>query len=183
MSLLILCFCAAASAALLPAAACKIDIERAMGTWYVQRAIPAIGALEKSAHNGVEEYVWDAENECIDVTYTFNAGSLEGPTRTVRQRGWMQDDLGTTWKISPLIGGIRLPVKLPFIIIDIDDKDYSYLTCSGGLDSWLYIMTREPKPTDETLAALEKAVEAIGFDASKLLPMPRGEVEEFTSTT
>ena len=50
----------AQAASLLQATNVNVDPQRCMGTWYVQRAIPALAALENGAHNGCEEYVWDA---------------------------------------------------------------------------------------------------------------------------
>ena len=151
---------------------CTVNPQRCMGKWYVQRAIPAVNVLEKNAHNGVEFYEWDSENEFIDVTYTFNAGSSEGPERRVKQRGWVQTTAGTRWAVAPRIAGFGIPVKLPFIIIDIDDKDYSYMTCTGGLNSWLYIMTRDMQPEPTIMQKLEETVENLGFDMSKVISMP-----------
>ena len=171
--LMVLVSAAHACAMSLQPASCTIDPQRCMGKWFVQRAIPAVKALEKNAHNGVELYEWDSENERVEVTYTFNAGSFEGPQRTVKQRGWVQDDpSGTRWAVAPRIAGFGLPVKLPFIIIDIDDTDYSFMTCTGGLNSWLYIMTRDMQPEPTTMQKLEDTVENLGFDMSKVISMP-----------
>ena len=152
----------------------KIDPLKCMGTWYVQRAIPAVAALEKGAHNGCEVYEWDADKERIDVTYTFNAGGFDGALRTVTQYGWIAEDnaLGTSWKVRPKVGPVAIPVKLPFTIIDVDASDYSYLSCSGGLNSWMYIMTRERQPDPALIARLERSVAGLGFDMSKVLAIP-----------
>jgi len=148
-----------------------IDPQRCMGTWYVQRAIPAVKFLEKDARNGKEEYSWDKQKNRIDVKYTFNAGSLNGPLRTVRQVGWVTNKKGTKWAVSPRIGGIRFPFKLPYLIIDIDTKNYTYLTATGGLNSWMYTMTREKKPSAKLLQELEARVADYGFDMTRVLPM------------
>jgi lipocalin len=170
--IIILVSAAHACAMTLQPAGCKVDPQRCMGKWFVQRAIPAVKALEKNAHNGVEIYEWDAENERVEVTYTFNARSFEGPQRTVKQRGWIQDESGSRWAVAPEIAGFGLPVKLPFIIIAVDDTNYSYMTCTGGLNSWLYIMTRDMKPDPATVQKLEEEVENLGFDMSKVISMP-----------
>lgn len=149
----------------------KIDTQRVMGSWFVQRAIPAVSLLEKAAHNGREDYSWDGEK--IDVTYTFNAGAFDGKMRTVRQRGSVANEQGTQWTVSPVVGGFA-PLKLPFLIIDIDAEDYSYLTCSGGPGSWMYILTREQKADPALMERLLARVEECGFDMSKVLVMPHG---------
>lgn len=45
----------------------KIDPLACMGSWYVQAAIPT--AFDKGAHNGVEEYTWDAASSRVKVKY------------------------------------------------------------------------------------------------------------------
>ena len=150
----------------------KIDPQRCMGKWFVQRAIPAVAALEKTAHNGCEVYKWDPELKRVEVTYTFNAGSFDGPQRTVRQKGRIENAEGTQWAVSPQIAGFGLPVQLPFLIVDVDDVEYSYLTCTGGLNSWLYIMTRDMQPDATMMENLEKTVENMGFDMGNVISMP-----------
>ena len=170
--LLLCCTSISEATALVQAANVKIDVQRCMGKWFVQRAIPAVAPLEKDAHNGCEHYTWDSANSRIDVTYKFNAGSFDGPMRQVKQRCWVQTDQGTTWAVSPQIGGFGLPIKLPFLITDIDDVDYSYLVCSGGAGSWMYVLTRDKQPDDALMSRLEKTVQAAGFDMSAVLTMP-----------
>ena len=75
-----------------------IDPLSCMGTWYVQRQVPALAILEAGARNGVERYSYDPENERIDVRYTFNRRDApDDAVTTVRQRGWVKSDRGCSY--------------------------------------------------------------------------------------
>jgi len=113
-----------------------------MGNWYVHRSIPT--PLDSNVFNGLEEYTWNEEAQRVQVKYTYNAGSLDGPAGVVYQRGWVKDKkLGTTWGVSPKIGPFHLPFTLPYYILDIDTKDYSYIVCAGTPGPWV---RRAPPP-------------------------------------
>eukprot|EP00966_Prymnesium_polylepis_P198573 4602111-Prymnesium_polylepis.1 len=49
--------------------ATPIDIERFMGRWYVQAAVPTV--LDRGACNAIEDYSWNPQDGCIDVTFTM----------------------------------------------------------------------------------------------------------------
>ena len=145
-----------------------VDPKACMGTWYVQRQIPALALLERGARNGVETYEWDDAKDRFSVSYAFNRRGKEGTT-TVRQRGWVASESGTTWQVAPLLGGFCPPVRLPFVLLDV--KPASHMVCSGGLESWLYVMTRERQPDEALLDRLLGSVEQAGFDMSKVEPV------------
>ena len=152
-----------------------IDPFQAMGTWYVQRQIPALSFLEAGARNGKEQYTWDETNGRLDVQYTLNRkGKPDDDVTTVRQRGWVGEGEGgsTRWQVSPKLGMFYLPFRLPFIIIDVVPD--SYMVCSGGINSWMYVMTRERHPGDEVIEACLAKVQAAGFDMNKVLVMEHG---------
>ena len=156
--------------------AAAVDDPRAcMGTWYVQQQVPALAFLEAGARNGVEQYEWDESlaeaGGGFSVTYTFNrAGAAEDDLTTVRQRGWVSGgEQGAGWKVAPLLGGFCPPVRLPFIILDVEPS--AHLVCTGGAGSWMYVMTRERRPAPGVVEALLAKLEATGVDVAKLMPM------------
>ena len=158
-------------AAVLAALEKKVDPRSCMGTWFVQQQIPALALLEDGARNGVEEYTWDEENGHFSVRYTFSRSGGDAKM-TVSQRGWIasENPLGTRWEVAPVLPifgrSVCLPVRLPFIVIDVDPD--AYLICSGGLTSWLYILTRERQPAGSLTSACLATVEAAGFDMQRL---------------
>ena len=155
--------------------ATRIDPLRCMGKWYVQQQIPAVSFIEKGAHNGCEEYTYDETKKRVKVSYTFNKGSLSGPLKQVFQRGWVKSELGTTWAVKPYIAlGLHAPFKLPYHIIDIDRRGYSYMTAAAPVlgSHWLYLMTREAHPPAETVEAMLAEVKRRNFDMKQLQVVP-----------
>jgi len=148
----------------------ELDPLECMGTWYVQRQIPAVGFLEAGARNGVEQYTWDAAAQRFSVKYEFNRqGASDEQITTIRQLGWPTSENGR-WAVSPLLlKNLGLPVRLPFIILDADPA--THLVCTGGRRSWMYILTRERQPNPALLTRCLEQVEAAGFDMSKVLTM------------
>ena len=161
-------FAASHAAALVPQAS-PLNAKECMGTWYVQHQKPALAVLESGGRNGIEEYTWDDAEDRFSVTYSFNRkGAADDQLTTVNQRGWVEAD--TEWRVAPLIGGRTPPfVRLPFIIIDCDPE--THMVCSGGLSSWMYLMTRERQPDAALVDSLLTKVQAAGFDMSKVEPM------------
>ena len=76
---------------------------------------------------------------------------------------------GAGWRVAPLLGGFCPPVRLPFIILDVEPS--AHLVCTGGADSWMYVMTRERRPDPGVVEALLAKLAASGVDVSKLMPM------------
>lgn len=159
----------------------QIDPLKCMGAWFVQLAVPT--AFDKHAHNGVELYEWDSAKSRVKVSYTFTDKSFEGKETRVYQRGWVNgaNPNNTTWGVSPWLGVFYLPFRLPYMIIDVDEK-YTRLTASSpsttGMGAWLYIMTREPVVGEEELDPGRKAAAAAGWDLNQLVRVPQQSREE-----
>ena len=79
----------------------KLDIDRFMGTWYVQSG--RVTFLESGAHNPVETYSYNQEKGQIDIGFTFNKGSLDGKVKQIPQTGWVYNSpINTHWKVQPI---------------------------------------------------------------------------------
>ena len=88
----------------------------------------------------------------------------------MRQRGWVAGgEQGAGWRVAPLLGGFCPPVRLPFLILDVEPS--AHLVCTGGAGSWMYVMTRERRPAPGVVEALLAKLAASGVDVSKLMPM------------
>jgi lipocalin len=146
----------------------RIDPMRCMGNWYVHRSIPT--PLDSNVCNGLEQYTWNEAKQRVEVQYTYNSGALDGPLSTVFQHGWVTDkELGTTWGVSPKIGPFFVPFKLPYYILDVDMKEYSYIVCAGTPGPWAYVMTRTPKPpAEDEVKAWLGLLEQAGLDVSRV---------------
>ena len=62
--------------AMLEGSSAVADPRACMGTWYVQRQIPALAFLEAGARNGAEQYEWE-EAICICIYIEREGGGRE----------------------------------------------------------------------------------------------------------
>merc|ERR1712226_1028834 len=72
-------------------------------------------------------------------------------------KGWVQgnnkEDSGE-WKVSPL-----WPIKMPFLILDVDDQNYEYVLIGYPSREYAWIMGRKPQMPDDTYNMLTKQLE------------------------
>ena len=62
-----------------------------IGSWAIGTVIATIPTfLERDAYNPIETYQRDNDGS-IATTFTFNKGSLKGPTKIYRPRGFIKD--------------------------------------------------------------------------------------------
>jgi len=108
----------------------KIEPLKCMGNWFVQVAIPT--PFDRGAHNGLEQYSWDEEEQRVKVKYTFSSGSFEAKPTIVYQKGRVApgSEDGTLWQVKPWLKLCYLPVWLSYVIIDVDEA-YSHMVCSS----------------------------------------------------
>ena len=125
--------------------------------------------------NSTEEYRWDAAKKRIDVSFRMQT-AFGGPVKEIPQRATIVNGqptdtapggINTRWSLTPSIGGVYVPFSLPYLIIDCA-ADYTTTIVGTPNRSILYVMTRTPSPTEETLSALLTTCERAGYDMSKV---------------
>src|SRR5664279_2354667 len=72
----------------------RVDIPKFMGSWYVIASIPTF--FEKNAYNAVESYQQSSDGT-IKTTFTYHKGTFDGPVRTMRPTGFIQDSSNAVW--------------------------------------------------------------------------------------
>ena len=139
----------------------SVDIPRFMGDWYVIGVIPT--SIETEAFNPVENYHLNQDGT-INTTFTFNKGSLTGPKKTYRPRGFVRE--GT----NNAVWGMQFiwPIKAEYIITYLD-VDYSQTIIARNARDYVWIMSRQPNLSPEAYNKLKKLVIDMGYDASKLI--------------
>jgi len=142
----------------------KIDVQRFMGKWYVIAHIPTF--LDRGTVNNTEDYVYDAQKNTIDVTFTYT-NAERTKTSQVKQLG-LPNETGTEWKLKiPYV-----PVKLPYMIADCSE-DYSRCLVSEPGRSFLYFMARTPSIPEEELNNWQIKAMKMGFDSEKIMKVPQ----------
>lgn len=143
----------------------NVDLNRFMGSWYVIASIPIF--VEKEATNAVETYKLDP-NGTIDTTFTFNKGSLDGPKKTYRSRGFVVDKVNnSTWKVQ-----FVWPFKAEYLITSLAD-DYSQVIVSRSKRDYVWVMARTPQIPEADYERLVGLVKAQGYDMTKLRKVPQ----------
>lgn len=147
------------------ATAPKVDIHRFMGDWYVLAG--RFTFLEKNVHNGLETYTWNQKRNRIDVGFTFNQDSFTGPVKSIPQKAWIfNSETNAHWKVSPF-----WPLKFDYLVIAVDDN-YQWTAIGVPDQKYLWIMARDWKDAEKTVAAAVRKLTELNYDASNLVKVP-----------
>jgi apolipoprotein D and lipocalin family protein len=123
--------------------------------------------VDKAAHNAVEHYYLNAENE-VETTYRFRDGSFTGELKTFTPTGFPRadDPSNARWKMQFI-----WPFKADYVILHVDE-DYQTTIIGHPNRKYAWIMDRSTEIDEgvyeEMMAKLEKA----GFDRSVIQPLP-----------
>lgn len=145
----------------------KVEINRYMGKWYVMAH--RFTFLEKDVHNALEVYTWNHEKERVDIDFNYNKGSLNGPIKSIPQKGWIiNKQTNAYWEVSPL-----WPFRADYLILDIAD-DYSWVAVGVPSQNYLWIMARDPKFSREQISAVLKRLGASGYNIKDITYVSHG---------
>lgn len=138
----------------------EVDINKFMGPWYVIAHIPTF--IEKNAYNAVESYALN-EDGTIATTFTFNEGSLSGPLKTYKPKGFVIKNSGNAlwgmqfiWPIKAQYKIVYLDAEYQNTIIARDDRDY------------VWLMSRQKHINQDILKLLENKIENDGYSLKDL---------------
>jgi apolipoprotein D and lipocalin family protein len=140
------------------------DLQRFMGPWHVIASIPT--RLERGAHNAVESYRLNADGT-VATTFTFNAGSDDGPLKTYHPLGFVLD------RRSNAVWGMRFvwPIKAEYRIMYVD-PDYTQTIIGRTARDYVWIMARAPQLSPADYAHLSALIAAQGYDPAALQRVP-----------
>ncbi len=143
----------------------SVDLERFMGAWYVIASTPTF--IDQESVNAIEHYELE-EDGTISTTFTFRKGSIDGPERTYRPRGFIQPDG------SNAVWGMQFiwPIKADYQIVYLDE-DYSRVIIAREKRDLVWLMAREPNIPDEEYQTLLGRIIAMGYDAADLRLTPQ----------
>ena len=143
----------------------SVNIQRFMGNWYVIANIPH--AIEKDAYNAVESYRL-ADDGTIETTFTFNKGGFDGPLKTYKPRGFIQDNE------SNAVWGMQFfwPIKAEYRIIYLTE-DYTQTVIGRTKRDYVWIMARKPYIPDDDYNRILDFIKSQGYDPSKLQKVPQ----------
>ena len=133
-----------------------VDLDMFMGDWYVIATIPTF--LEKDAFNPVETYKRD-DDWTIATTFTFNKGSLDGPSKVFRPRGFVMDET------TNAIWGMQFvwPIKADYRIVYLDDN-YQQTIIGRNNRDYVWIMARSSTIPEADYISLLAKINSLGYD-------------------
>ena len=137
-----------------------VDLDRFMGDWYVIATIPTF--LEKDAYNPIETYQLNSDGT-IATTFTFNKGSLNGPTKIYRPRGFIKDKrTNAIWDMQ-----FVWPIKADYRIVYLDD-DYQQTIIGRNSRDFVWVMARTPRISEQDYLNLVTMVGSLGYNLNDL---------------
>jgi len=143
----------------------SIDLNLMMDTWYVQAG--RFTFLEKEVHNGVEIYKWNTEKNQIDIDFTFNQGSFDGPKKSLPQKGWVFDKTSNAhWKVSPM-----WPLKFDYLILARGDL-HEWVAIGVPNQNYLWIMTKKKFVEREYIDSIVQIIASNGYRVDNLVYVP-----------
>uniref|UniRef100_A0A7R9WXH5 Lipocalin/cytosolic fatty-acid binding domain-containing protein n=1 Tax=Craspedostauros australis TaxID=1486917 RepID=A0A7R9WXH5_9STRA len=114
--------------------------------WFVIGVKPT--AFETTCSNAVERYtLLEGKSHDINIDFQYNdKDPITSKLKSLPQKGWIQGDRENSglWKVSPV-----WPIKMPYNIIEVDDKDYSYMVVGYPSRAYCWILGREPTMDDD----------------------------------
>lgn len=144
-----------------------VDLDRFMGDWYVVANIPTF--LEKGAHNAVESYKRN-DDGTIATTFTFRAGSFDGPVRRFRPKGFVLDTrTNAVWGMQ-----FVWPIKADYRILYLND-DYTQTVIGRQKRDYVWIMARAPSIAEADFQRVLRLLSDLGYDVSRIERVPPAE--------
>jgi apolipoprotein D and lipocalin family protein len=143
----------------------RVDLSRFMGDWYVIAHIPT--RIEREAYDAVESYALAPDGR-IKTTFTFRAGSGDGPRKRYTPTGFVRDrENNSTWGMQFI-----WPIKAEYLIASLD-AGYTQTIIARNARDYAWIMARTPEIPASDYARHVDQLRAWGYDVAKLRRVPQ----------
>lgn len=138
----------------------NLDLSRFEGTWYELARIPI--PVAKDWVNTADVYIRDSDGSW-SVRYEGNKGSATGKRKVLRQKLRIPD---------PAKPGDMEVSFIPFVwmkyrLIHMSD-DYRFMLVGSSSMDYLWLMSREARPSAEEYDSLKARAADLGYDVSRL---------------
>ena len=143
----------------------QVDLPRFMGDWYVIANIPTF--LEKGAHNAKDSYVL-APDGTIPTTFSFNAGSFDGPRKSYGSKGFIMDGGANAVWGQQYIWPIKADYRISYL-----SPDYTQTVITREKRDYVWILARTPTIPEADLTKLIAFVGTQGYDTGKIQRVPQ----------
>lgn len=139
----------------------NFKLDRYLGKWY------EIARLDHSFERGLSHVSAEYSLRDDGGVKVLNRGYSE------KDRKWKEAEGKAYFVDQADLGFLKVSFFGPFygsyIVFELDHNNYQYSVVSGPDKSYLWILAREPKISQEVKAALVAKAAALGFETSKLI--------------
>lgn len=144
----------------------QVKIDEFMGKWYVIASRATF--LESGAHNAIEDYTWNKDQERIDINFFFNKNSFDGEIKRIPQKAWIfNNETNAHWKVQPF-----WPLKLDYLVLALD-KDYGWTAIGVPNQKYVWIMARDWSMSDEKLNEIISELKSLGYNIENIKRVPQ----------
>lgn len=140
-----------------------LTLERFMGDWFVIAHIPTF--IEDEAYNAVENYQLNPDGT-IAVTFDFNQGALNGPMKSYKMTGFVNEQEPGLWGVQYI-----WPIKADYRVVYID-SDYQNTIVARKARDYVWLMSRTPIISEDKYNQMVEVIKSLGYDIQTLRLVP-----------
>ncbi len=137
----------------------QVDLPAFMGTWNVIGSIPTW--FERGAYNAADHYTLAADGT-IDIRFTYNQDSADGPAKRMDSRGFVQGPSNAVWGVQFI-----WPIKADYRIAWLSPDGRQTIIAREKRD-YVWIMSRDTTMPEADYQAALGRVAALGYDVGKV---------------
>lgn len=143
----------------------QFKLERYLGKWY------EIARLDNSFERGLSRVSAEYSLRDDGGVGVINRGFSESNNqwKEAKGRAYFVEDANRGFLKVSFFG----PFYGSYIVFELDHENYQYSVVSGPDKSYLWMLARTPKISEEVKASLLAKAASLGFDTSKLIFVPQ----------
>ncbi len=135
-----------------------------MGKWFVLGG--RFTYFEGNPHNAIESYDYNTDKKIINIDFSFNQDSLDGPIKKIPHFAWVPDpSKPTRWKVRPF-----WPLAFDYLVLYLD-PEYQTTTIGVPSGNYLWVMGRSPMTKGEIDSIIQK-VALLGYPTQDIYYVP-----------
>jgi apolipoprotein D and lipocalin family protein len=148
----------------------KVEINRYLGLWY------EIARIDHSFQKGCVASTADYSlrpDGYIKVINQCRKNSLDGEISSVEGKAWVVDRDTNAWlKVQ-----FFWPFRGDYVIIDLDERDYSYAVVGHPSRDYLWVLSRSPEMDKERFQEIMTRIAKQGYDINRITKYPQIEIK------
>jgi len=139
----------------------KVDLNRYLGRWYEVARIDH--SFQRNCVASTAEYSL-LPNGYIRVVNSCRKYTLDGEKTSIEGKAWSIDKDTNAW----LEVQFFWPFRGDYVIIDLDEQNYSYAVVGHPSRNYLWILSRAPQMEDRLYNEIMKKIAKQGYDLNRI---------------